>query len=259
MNAQRDPLPVLEEIPGFANATVLSQLSDGPSNRSWEVSRDGDRFVLRIDKPETRELGLDREAEKQVCQIIADIALGPEAVFFDAARGIYLRPFLPGRSWTTDDLHQPGKLQRLADLLRQVHRLALPEKHFDPLGAAQRYARSLGTAEAEKMFDVVQRAFDKLRAASPALCHNDLVCHNVLESGSLMLIDWEYAGAGDAFFDLAIIVQHHGLPGPLEQHFLEAYLGRPAQESERRHLAAQKAFYAALLDLWEARLTLPND
>ena len=24
-----------------------------------------------------------------------------------------------------------------------------------------------------------------------------------------MLIDWEYAGIGDPFFDLAVVVQHH--------------------------------------------------
>ena len=29
-----------------------------------------------------------------------------------------------------------------------------------------------------------------------------------------MLIDWEYAAIGDAYFDLAVVVRHHDLDEP---------------------------------------------
>jgi aminoglycoside phosphotransferase (APT) family kinase protein len=37
----------------------------------------------------------------------------------------------------------------------------------------------------------------------PCLCHNDLLASNFINNGSEMrIIDWEYGGLGDRFFDL---------------------------------------------------------
>ena len=68
-----------------------------------------------------------------------------------------------------------------------------------------------------------------------------------------MLIDWEYAGVGDPFFDLAVIVQHHGLDNPLARCLLENYLGRRASSGEAEHLSQQCDFYQCLLELWNLR------
>jgi thiamine kinase-like enzyme len=41
------------------------------------------------------------------------------------------------------------------------------------------------------------------RVTDPRPCHNDLLAANFLDDGTRMrLIDWEYAGMGDRFFDL---------------------------------------------------------
>ena len=251
MTERRDPEQVLAGIPGFSGAKVARQLSDGPTNASYEISAGDTRYLLRIDKPAASRLGLDRAAEEQLYAIIAAAGLGPQPTWFDADAGIFLRPFLPGRSWVRQDLEQAENLQRLAQLLRKLHDLSVPENRFDPLAAARRYADRIGSSEAEALFSRAEQAYNSLPAVIPVLCHNDLVYQNVLESETLTLIDWEYAGAGDACFDLAVVVEHHGLPEHLEQNFLDAYLGRPATSSEQAHLAHQKTFYATLLQLWQ--------
>jgi thiamine kinase-like enzyme len=86
------------------------------------------------------------------------------------------------------------------------------------------------------------------------LCHNDLVAGNILEgSQGLKFIDWEYAGLGDPWFDLALVTEHHQLSAQLEDGFVQAYLLRPPREAELQRLSGWRAFYRALLTLWQLR------
>jgi len=250
----RDPLEVLASIPGFAGAKLDITLSQGPTNNSYRVEKGGEFFVLRLDKPEAVRLGLDRVAELSVIETVAAAGLGAEPVYFDAGAGVYLRSYLAGTTWARDDLLKPGKLERLANLLRQIHALPPAGKKFKPLLAAGRYAKQLGTAEAGNLFGQVAAAYALIEPGPPALCHNDLVCQNVLESESLALIDWEYAGMGDPFFDLAIVVQHHELEASQAQQFLTAYLQQEPNKEDFERLAKQCHFYKALLNLWTMRV-----
>jgi thiamine kinase len=248
---------ILQSIPGFSTARVTEQLSTGPTNHSFRVERGDESFVLRIDTTEAKRLGRDRAAEKQVCEAIATAGLGPAPMMFDAERGIYLRPFLAGRAWTKADLENPAKLERLAGLLRQVHALPPAGRIFEPLEFARRYADQLDTPRSHEVYEQVAAASAAIEPVSPVLCHNDLVCQNVLEGQALALIDWEYAGMGDPFFDLAVVVQHHGLGEGLARHFLAAYLGRQPGKDDSRRLDLQRRFYQALLELWNLRVDLP--
>jgi thiamine kinase-like enzyme len=217
------------------------------------VENDGASFVLRVDKAAAARLGLDRENERLVLSSLSTAGLVPAAEYFDAAGGVFLRPFLPGRSWIEADLAHDQNLARLAKLLRRLHALPPLGKTFDPLAAAERYAAGLATEQAQ---DILQKAAALWSESSPnsstALCHNDLLCQNIIEAedGQLMLIDWEYAAVGDPFFDLAIVVQHHGLQESRAGYFLESYLGRPATMAEQIHLSQKCRFYQHLLDLW---------
>jgi thiamine kinase-like enzyme len=56
-------------------------------------------------------------------------------------------------------------------------------------------------------------------------CHNDLLNANFLDDGEVRIVDWEYAGMGDRFFDLANLSVNHGF-GVLEDRLLlAAYFG----------------------------------
>ena len=254
-----DKLPVeqaLDAIPGLSDARVEAQLSDGPTNASYLLEQAGAQYVLRLDKPGASKLQLNRSNEKQVCTAVADAGLAPEPLYFDPVAGIYLRRYLPGRSWVNSDLDNPGNLERLARLLRELHCLAPVGAAFRPRTAARRYAAQLGSEQSRSILRKAEKLMQQITAGSagPALCHNDLVCQNVLEGERLMLIDWEYAGVGDPFFDLAVVVAHHRLDEKSAHGFLNAYLERSASAGEIKHLELQCNFYACLLELWELRI-----
>ncbi|MBT8052068.1 MAG: phosphotransferase family protein [Gammaproteobacteria bacterium] len=247
---------LLAAIPGFGDACISERLPGGVASRSYRVERGGKHFVLRVDSPEAARLGLDRRSEQEVCAAIAKAGFGPSPLFFDADRGVYLRRFLPGRAWTPADLLHAENLERLAGLLRRLHAVRPAGRAFDPLAHAVRYANQIATPKAQAMLAVVKKAHALIEPSVPVLCHNDLLAQNVLESDTLMLIDWEFAGMGDAYFDLAVVTGHHELPELLVDEFLQAYLARPVVNADRQRLQRQQDFYRSLLELWTARLSL---
>jgi thiamine kinase-like enzyme len=240
----------------MAGATLLDQLSDGPTNASFLAEFDGEHYVLRLDKPGAARLGLNRLNEYRVVKAVSEAGLALEPIFVDPGEGVYLRRFLQGRSWTVPDLESPVNLDRLAHLLRSLHGLPPVGDAFDPLAAARRYALQLDSDESRMILRKAESLMRKIIEESPgqALCHNDLVSQNILEGEPLMLIDWEYAGIGHPFFDLAVVVQHHALGPTLRGGFLESYLGRPAAAGEKEQLELQCQFYACLLQLWNLRI-----
>jgi thiamine kinase len=239
-------------------ARSVERLMDGPTNASYLVERNGEQFVLRLDKPEAARLGLNRENERVVCQAIAEAGLTPPYLHFDPAAGVALRPFITGRSLCRDDLLEPRMLQRLADVLRRLHRLPAVGAPFDAAGAVRRYAAQLANPEAAALAEQAAGLLAGIgrHSAAPALCHNDLVAENMLdtEEGGLQLIDWEYAAIGDPYFDLAVVARHHDLAPSLSQLLIEAYLQRAPSREESARFALQCRFYDALLALWNLRV-----
>ena len=246
----------LDAIPGMAGATLLGRLSDGPTNMSFRAEQGGEQYVLRLDKPGAASLGLNRHNEYRVCKLVSDAGLAPKPIYSDPGSGVYLRRFLQGRSWAVSDLENPANPGRLARLLRKLHGLPPEGDPFDPLAAANRYCMQVDSDESRTLLRQAEKLMRKINEGSSrqALCHNDLLCQNILEGEPLMLIDWEYAGVGDPFFDLAVVVQHHELDAALAIGFLDSYLGRPSVGGEKRHLALHCEFYSCLLHLWSLRV-----
>lgn len=242
----------LDAIPDFNTARIVSRLSDGPANASFLVEQGGRQYVLRLDKSGARQLGLDRAQEMLINEAVAAARLSPEPAFFDSVNGVFVRLFEPGRCWTAADLTRRENLGRLARVLQSLHGLRPVGAEFDPLAAARRYAAQLADEPSRTALQACENLMRQITAhpANPCLCHNDLLCQNILEGRELMLIDWEYAGIGDPYFDLAVVVRHHELDGQLAEYFLQAYLQRPASSQEIEHLSLQCRFYGHLLNLW---------
>ena len=103
----------------------------------------------------------------------------------------------------------------------------------------------------------------KTRAAETALlrdpyvptpCHDDLLNLNWLdeevpgEIGELRLLDWEYAGMGDIFFDLGNFSHHHRLTEEQVRIFLQEYFGEviPKHYARLRLMWPMSELYEAM-------------
>ena len=82
----------------------------------------------------------------------------------------------------------------------------------------------------------VARRIEQLRRAAPERpCHNDLLNANFIDDGRrVRIVDWEYAGMGDVFFDLANFAINHELDARRPWALLEAYFGAVRPDAAAR-------------------------
>ena len=64
-------------------------------------------------------------------------------------------------------------------------------------------------------------------------CHNDLLTANFIDDGRrIRIVDWEYAGMGDVFFDLANFAVNNGLSDDETTTLVRAHFGDVRPEHE---------------------------
>jgi thiamine kinase-like enzyme len=202
---------------------TIESLGGGITNRNFKVDVDGETFVLRVGGKDTELLGIDRSAEYTASCVAAKLGLGPEVVAFVEPEGCLVTRFVDGQVGKVD-VHLVGSA------LRRLHDgPALPGR-FDSFRVVDAYRALAGErgfgvpAQYERARELAYE-IERRRSAAPLRpCHNDLLNANFVDDGArLWLVDWEYAGMGDPFFDLGNFAVNHELEEAEERVLLEAY------------------------------------
>ncbi len=242
----------LARVPVLAGRELtLTALSGGLTNRNLLVAVSGtdERYVIRLAGNDTHLLGISRDLEHAATVAAAGAGVGPEVVAFLRAEGILVTRFIAGSPVSPEALHDRGMLERVADSLRRVHGGPPVPGLFAPRRTAELYAalaRARGTepplawARAEAVGRDIERAC--LAARQPlAPCHNDLLSANLIDDGRrIRIVDWEYAGMGDPWFDLGNLSINHGLTPDEDAHLATSYLGRAPAPHELARVALMR-------------------
>jgi thiamine kinase-like enzyme len=213
---------------------AVEPLGGGITNRNFRVTVDGAAYVLRIGGKDTELLGIDRRVEHGASLVAAELGVGPEVVAFVEPEGYLVTCFIEGAPVPPEEMRRPENLRRAAEILRRVHDGPTIPGRFDAFRVVETYAVTAAAhgvsvpgdfAWAKELADEIERARG---APEDRPCHNDLLNANFIDDGRrIRLVDWEYAGMGDAFFDLANFSINHELGEAENELFLEAYLGEP--------------------------------
>jgi thiamine kinase-like enzyme len=219
--------------------TVVEPLGGGITNHNFKVSLDGEAYVVRIGGERTELLGIDRHAEEHAARAAAAAGVGPEVIAF--VDGSLVTRFVPGAA--VDDMREPATLREVAALLRRVHEGPPFPARFDAFGVVEAYrdtaaehgVAAAGYAGAKETADRIER---RLGAQPEHPCHNDLLTANFIRSPDhgIRIVDWEYAGMGDRFFDLANLAVNNELD---DRELLEAYFGE-ARPQFAKHLTVMR-------------------
>jgi thiamine kinase-like enzyme len=242
---------LLAELHLDGPVSVLAELSGGPASNSYLLENKNRKLVLRIDKPLAATIGLDRQSEAEILAVVHKEGLGPEPICANPSRGWLLTGYIEGAVWDSRDIAKGSNLTRLGKLFKHLHVLPLAGNEFRVVDWAGHYSVQLGTLAARNLADRIRGLNQQLKqqAGSPVLCHNDPIAANIIDSGALSFIDWEYAGIGDAFFDLAVVVAHHDLNETAIRQLLAAYLGDVTPDHHHR-LRQACELYDCLNMLW---------
>jgi thiamine kinase-like enzyme len=230
-----DITAILERVPGRSGrAHVVGTLDGGLTNRNVLVDVAGERFVVRIAGADTHLLGIDRHVERIANERAAALGFAAGVVAFVEPECYLVTRFEAGETLSSAQVAEPRRLGQIGAALRAFHDsgplpglfdcFRVPQQHRD--AAVARGVRIPREYElAAERADEIEAAFD----ASPEPrrpCHNDLLAANFLGAGDrLVILDWEYAGMNDRYFDLGNLATNNGLDDDDEIALLERYFG----------------------------------
>jgi thiamine kinase-like enzyme len=215
---------------------TLTSLSGGITNRNYLVEATGqdERYVIRLAGNDTHLLGISREVEHAATVAAAGVGVGPEVVAYIRPEGYLVTRFIEGRPLPIEEAHQQATLERVADTLRRFHDNAAIPGLFIPLRIVEAYralavARGVRIPAEYELAQAIARRIELALLSGPVElrpCHNDLLNANFIDDGGrIRIVDWEYAGMGDPFFDLANFSVNHELTADEEEYLLDAYDG----------------------------------
>jgi thiamine kinase-like enzyme len=221
---------VVERLWPGRNAKIAA-LSGGITNRNFRVDVNGVSFVLRVGGNDTNLLGIDRKVEHAASLRAAEVGVGPEVIAFVESKGWLVTRFIDGRAVPPQELRTPEGIRRVAAVIRKIHEAAAIPGRFDAHLVVDQYrdeAKKHGVSIPAE-FDHAHYASERIRRArgpQPQVpCHNDLLNANFLDDGAIRIVDWEYSGMGDRFFDLANLSVNHDFGIEEDRLLLEAYFG----------------------------------
>ena len=229
----------LARVPQWRDRTDLkvSFLAGGITNKNYRVDVGGRSFVVRLSGANTDLLGIDRAHERDATVAAASAGLAPQVVYFIEPEGYLVTRFIAGQPVTPDEMRRPDTIQQLARILQRIHALPPIPGSFSPFRVVEDYRRLADEHDVTGYPDDFDWLLERLQAIEaafgrqpsfPVPCHNDLLNENFLREaagGSFCVLDWEYAGMGDSYFDLANLAAQHRFGDEQDHQLLAAYFG----------------------------------
>jgi len=199
----------------------VEPLGGGITNHNFKIAVGGETLVLRIGGKDTGLLGIDREHEHEAAVLAAGLGIGPEVARF--ADGLLVTRFVEGEVGRADPA-------TVGALLARLHAAEPISSRFDSFRVVETYAATAAEhgvtvpSAYERAHELARRIEAQREGAPLVTCHNDLLAANFIDDGDqVWIVDWEYAGMGDAFFDLANFSVNNGLDADGERALLAAY------------------------------------
>ena len=236
----------LSALLGPREGTVV-QLEGGITNRNFRVTFAGTDYVLRLPGKRTDLLGIDRDAECIATQAAAELGFAPRVVTLMEDPSCLVTTFIHGEHVEASSLQASEAIAEVARDLRALHDsdTELPTD-FNPFRLYEEYAetaRAHGT-DVPDGYDAALATARQIEEAvagtpghEPVAAHNDLLPANFLKAAEgMQLIDWEYAGMGDRWFDLGNFAANNELSDDQEAELLEAYFGDAPDDRARATL-----------------------
>lgn len=227
----------ISRVPFLVNAKGLNitKLAGGITNFNYRVDFDGQSCVLRIPGTDTNLLGIQRDVEYIANLEAGRLGIAPEVLFFVQPEGYLVTRFVKGDKIPPEEMVKTENIRRVVEKVHKYHEesCSLPGefnvfRRIERLLSVSKRNQCIFPADfnwlIQKMYEIENTLLKDPYIPTP--CHDDLLNLNFLdESGDLKILDWEYAGMGDIFFDLANFSHHHQLTDDQEMIELQVYFG----------------------------------
>jgi len=188
---------------------VIKRLMGGMSNYTYVIRVKDSIYTFRI-PGKNAEKFVDRFTEKANINIVDSLELNNKTVYLDPETGYKIAEYIDGQPLS--ELRPLDHLEDAARVLHKIHnsnlraindynpvgRLALYESHLQEYN----YTHSDRYLQLKARWEELQESYmDPNRIT---LCHGDSQVSNfVVTKTGLRLMDWEFTGNNDPFYDIA--------------------------------------------------------
>ena len=251
-------IPILKDI---RPDEVKCERLGGLTNLVYRISTSERNYCLRIPAEGTEEY-IDRAVEKHNTIAAVAATVSPELYFF-SDDGLMLSKFLVGSETMTPDKfrNESGTPRRAGSALRKLHQSGQSfQFQFEVFSMIDEYLEILSQGKSIELPDgyqdvveqslSIQRVLDET-AVELAPCHCDPLCENFLNDVDRMwIVDWEYSGMNDPYWDLGDLSVEAGMSENQELEMLIGYFGHEPSDSDMGRVVMYKALCDLLWTLW---------
>lgn len=221
----------INKVFNFNHLDYIEHMSGGFSSPGiYKISIDGKAYVVRF-YGERRSLE-DRQRESDAMEIAAKQGLAPKIHYKDPIEGILIMDFIDTSNSPENNIPlSEASLDLLGTSLQKLHAGPDFKETVSIFDTARYFANAIQGEkpsifiQASELLNEIQWILNEHLEKKP--CHNDLNPNNILFSGDeIYFIDWEAAGQGDPFFDLATPVVLYAMNERQEKTLLNGYFKR---------------------------------
>lgn len=227
---------------------IMLVKNQGLCNTNYIVKTKKQSYVLRFFHS-NKSVNISREFEYKVQKEAFRKNLTAKPYYFDKKNGLLISNYLKGKH---KNKLKSKELKTLIKKVKKVHKLKMKSKTYDFNIDLNHYKNSLHDKKSQKLIKKLKKKLKKLRnfKKNLALCHHDLNPKNIIFSDkNIYLIDWEYAGINDIFFDLATICIEFNLDKRKKKILLKQYF-KNLKYSHFQKLKCYEKIYSLLCKLW---------
>ncbi|MBN3490554.1 phosphotransferase family protein [Acholeplasma equirhinis] len=237
MSIEKEMLEIAKNVFNVEEDKIVveSRFKGGMSNYTFKVLVNGEPFTIRK-IGEGGEPIINLQTEKQHLDLIAPLGISSEIVYFDTKSGIKVSKYIEGTPLSQEFSEDDYK--GVADTLHKLHHSNIKGADYDLKNRLRRYEKLLKETPSHdyhmlkmfwlKMYD------EEFSSINKVFCHGDAQRSNFVKgTDKLYLLDWEFTGMNDPFYDIA---SFGNINFDDAEKLLSIYLDRPAQEEELRRL-----------------------
>lgn len=211
-----------EKLEKILNEKIISidETSYGISNKNYIITTENNKYFYRTSKDSTKIN--DKDNEKEAMDLLKDESYFLKPIYYKNDN--LITPYQKN-SKTFISQRNLSSIVNIAKLLQKFHSKKFKAKNtFNPINVFEKYLNDIEDFKMDishfiYIIDDLKKVYKPDR-----LCHNDLVEGNFLfTKNNIFLIDYEYAGLNDYYFDIASFISENNLDYQETVTFLKAY------------------------------------
>ena len=233
----------------------------GLSNKNFKVTLNDKQYVLRV--PGIGSEGMVvREYEEQNSIQGSKMGINAPVLYFNKDTGIKLAEYIRNaETLNPATIQRKSHLRQIASLYQRLHQSNVRfNNDFNVFHEIQKYEQLMHHAHGnmydgyDEVRDYVLSLEDRLNELGIQLkpCHNDAVPENFIkdDEGRIYLIDWEYSGMNDPFWEFAALFLESDFEEDNQEYFLDYYCENNIPAEAREKILIYEILQDILWAIW---------